>query len=81
MKAVLREIFSDERDRLSSARIVGMLPVLLGCVLVCLGEQGAASVAFVAGCSLLGAGQVKSAIVSSAAARAKAHPRAQSEDI
>ena len=64
MKAI-REMFSDESGTISSTRIMGFIAMLSGLYLNAIGKLPAASQALTIACTLLGIGQVKSAVVKS----------------
>lgn len=64
--STLREILSDEQDKLSSTRILGTIGWAVGLVLACLGMVQASSTVLTASGVVLGAGQFKSALASKA---------------
>ncbi len=68
---MIREIFSDEGGHLSSTRVMGFLGWSSGIVLAYLGKTTEANTLMTASASLLGIGQLKSAVVKSAIAKAK----------
>jgi len=67
---MLREIFSDEGGHLSSTRVMGFLGWVCGIVLAFLGKSTEANSIMAASASLLGIGQIKSAVVKTAKAKA-----------
>ena len=67
---MLREIFSDEGGHLSSTRVMGFIGWVCGIVLAFLGKSTEANSIMAASASLLGIGQIKSAVVKTAKAKA-----------
>ena len=61
----IREMFSDESGNISSTRIMGSIAMLSGLFLNATGKLPAASQALTIAVTLLGIGQVKSAVVKS----------------